>query len=119
MVCYNFCELTGLRIGISTSCPVSSDLQSLLTCLQCEAGFARDEMAKVKIKPQPAACSQAESFEETPLLMAVFTYIGYGVLILFGHIGDALRRWRFHKVPSSFERVPEVQSFELFHNLHV
>ena len=49
-----------------------------------------------------------ESFEETPLLIAVLTYIGYGVLIVFGHMRDCLRRWGWDKVPVAAEPVTEV-----------
>lgn len=31
-----------------------------------------------------------ESFEVYPLIEAVFTYLSYGVLLLFGHISDFL-----------------------------
>ena len=34
-----------------------------------------------------------ESFQEPPLIEAVFTYIGYGLLIIMGHISDFLRRF--------------------------
>lgn len=34
-----------------------------------------------------------ESFQEPPLLEAVFTYISYGLLIIMGHISDFLRRF--------------------------
>jgi len=64
-----------------------------------------EEMEKVKLKPQRI---QEESFEETPLLIAVLTYIGYGVLILFGHIRDMLGRWGIKKGPT-IEPVLEVQ----------
>ena len=39
-------------------------------------------------------CSSEEAkqlFEETPLLVAVITYIGYGVLVCFGYFRDLLR----------------------------
>ena len=80
----------------------------------CETGTTREEKEKLKMKPRPA-CSLGESFEETPLLIAVLTYIGYGVLILFGHIRDALRRWGCEKVPTIAEPMSEVQRvFNLF-----
>lgn len=34
-----------------------------------------------------------ESFQEPPLLQAVFTYISYGLLIIMGYISDFLRRF--------------------------
>ena len=33
-----------------------------------------------------------ESFPEPPLMKAVFTHLGYGIMILLGHILDFLRR---------------------------
>ena len=52
-----------------------------------------------------------ESFEETPLWIAVLTYLGYGILILFGHFRDLLRKWNVEKVPMSAEPVKPVSSF--------
>jgi len=51
-----------------------------------------------------------ESFEETPLLIAVLTYIGYGILIVFGHMRDWLRQWGWEKVPVAAEPVSEVKA---------
>ena len=34
-----------------------------------------------------------ETFEETPLWPAILTYLGYAIVILFGHLGDLLRHW--------------------------
>lgn len=61
-----------------------------------------------------------ESFEETPLLIAILTYLGYGILIIFGHVRDFLRKWQIEKVPVSAEPslegwVPLYQSFESFY----
>jgi len=49
-----------------------------------------------------------ESFEETPLLIAILTYLGYGILIIFGHVRDFLRKWQIEKVPVSAEPSLEV-----------
>jgi len=65
-------------------------------------------MRKGKRK-QPQDYGQFESFEETPLLVAVVTYIGYAILIVFGHLRDTLRNWGFEKVPPAAEPVSEVQ----------
>jgi len=72
------------------------------------AGHTAERMGTVRAKQMPS-CGQFESFEETPLLIAVLTYIGYGVLIVFGHLRDGLRRWGCEKVPTSAEPVSEVQ----------
>lgn len=79
-------------------------------------------------KENEAICAQSgrttrknfESFEETPLLIAILTYLGYGILIIFGHVRDFLRKWQFEKVPISAEPnlegwVPLYQSFESFY----
>ena len=49
-----------------------------------------------------------EFFEETPLIIAVLTYIGYGVLIVVGHLRDFMRNWNIEKVPTAAEPVKEV-----------
>lgn len=49
-----------------------------------------------------------ETFEETPLSVAIWTYLGYGIIILFGHFRDLLRRWGIEKVPLSAEKLKEV-----------
>ncbi|ESO03112.1 hypothetical protein HELRODRAFT_80970, partial [Helobdella robusta] len=62
-----------------------------------------------------------ESFEETPLLVAILTYIGYAILIIFGHARDFLRKWNLEPVPRAQEPKPEkgwvplYQSFESFY----
>ncbi|XP_046877129.1 serine palmitoyltransferase 2b [Hypomesus transpacificus] len=62
-----------------------------------------------------------ESFEETPLLVAVLTYVGYGILTVFGYLRDFLRGWRIesHHVAQEREEqkdfVPLYQDFENFY----
>ncbi|XP_076874265.1 serine palmitoyltransferase 2b isoform X2 [Brachyhypopomus gauderio] len=62
-----------------------------------------------------------ESFEETPLLVAVLTYMGYGILTLFGYLRDFLRHWKIEKCRVASERekhkdfVPLYQDFENFY----
>jgi len=53
-------------------------------------------------------CRQFELFEETPLIVAVLTYLGYTVLLIFGHVRDFLRNWNIEKVPTAAEPVEEV-----------
>ena len=43
-------------------------------------------------------------FEETPLLVAVITYIGYGVLVIFGYFRDFLRLYKFEKTKAAKEK---------------
>ncbi|KAM9354457.1 serine palmitoyltransferase 2b [Pholidichthys leucotaenia] len=62
-----------------------------------------------------------ESFEETPLLVAVLTYLGYGILTIFGYLRDFLRHWNIEKCHVAREReeqkdfVPLYQDFENFY----
>jgi len=53
-------------------------------------------------------CRYFELFEETPLIIAVLTYLGYAVLIVVGHIRDFMRNWNIEKVPMAAEPVKEV-----------
>lgn len=45
-----------------------------------------------------------EHFEETPLLVAVLTYMGYGILTIFGYLRDFLRHWNIEKCHVARER---------------
>eukprot|EP00075_Anas_platyrhynchos_P024494 XP_027313747.1 serine palmitoyltransferase 2 isoform X1 [Anas platyrhynchos] len=62
-----------------------------------------------------------EAFEETPMLVAVLTYVGYGVLTLFGYLRDFMRQWKIEKCQNAIEReeqkdfVPLYQDFENFY----
>ena len=38
-----------------------------------------------------------ESFEETPLFVAITTYLGYALLVIVGHIRDFLRFYSIEK----------------------
>ncbi|KAF4083696.1 hypothetical protein AMELA_G00119660 [Ameiurus melas] len=63
-----------------------------------------------------------ESYEETPMLVAVLTYMSYGILTIFGYLRDFLRQWRIEKCHIAREReeqkdfVPLYQDFENFYN---
>lgn len=59
-------------------------------------------------------------FEETPLLVAVITYIGYGVLVVFGYMRDFMRYYAFEKNNAAKDKgregfVPLYASFEAFY----
>uniref|UniRef100_A0A8D1VG39 serine C-palmitoyltransferase n=1 Tax=Sus scrofa TaxID=9823 RepID=A0A8D1VG39_PIG len=62
-----------------------------------------------------------ESFEEAPLHAMVFTYLGYGIVTLFGYLRDFLRNWGIEKCNAAVEReeqkdfVPLYQNFENFY----
>uniref|UniRef100_A0A8C6V185 Serine palmitoyltransferase, long chain base subunit 2a n=1 Tax=Neogobius melanostomus TaxID=47308 RepID=A0A8C6V185_9GOBI len=66
-----------------------------------------------------------ESFEETPMLVAVLTYMGYAILTIFGHLRDFLRHWKIEKCHITAEReeqkdfVPLYQEFENFYTWNV
>ncbi|KAJ8308767.1 hypothetical protein KUTeg_013641 [Tegillarca granosa] len=61
-----------------------------------------------------------ESFEQTPIIVAIWTYLGYGVLVVIGHIRDLLRTMGLEKIKSITEPklqgfVPLYQSWESFY----
>ncbi|XP_075879590.1 serine palmitoyltransferase 2-like [Nelusetta ayraudi] len=62
-----------------------------------------------------------ESFEETPMLVAVLTYMGYGILTVFGYFRDFLRHWKIERCHIAREKedqqgfVPLYQDFENFY----
>ncbi|XP_068088578.1 serine palmitoyltransferase 3-like isoform X2 [Hyperolius riggenbachi] len=62
-----------------------------------------------------------ETFEEAPLYVAVLTYIGFGVITLFGYLRDFMRAWGLEKCHMAEEReeqkdfVPLYQDFENFY----
>ena len=62
-------------------------------------------MPPKKLQPD---MKHSESFEETPLLVAVITYISYGILIIFGHIRELLRKCNIERVPFASEYLAEV-----------
>lgn len=45
-----------------------------------------------------------ESFEETPMLVAVLTYLGYGILTIFGYLRDFMREWNIEDCHNARER---------------
>ncbi|XP_043912170.1 serine palmitoyltransferase 3 [Protopterus annectens] len=62
-----------------------------------------------------------ESFEQAPLYIAVLTYMGYGIVTLFGYLRDFMRTWGLEKCRAAVERleqtdfVPLYQDFENFY----
>ncbi|XP_050981863.1 serine palmitoyltransferase 3 [Labeo rohita] len=62
-----------------------------------------------------------DSFEEAPMYVAVLTYMGYGIVILFGYFRDFLRAVGLEKCHQAREReeqkdfVPLYQDFENFY----
>ena len=47
---------------------------------------------------------QDANFEETPLIVAVITYIGYGILVVFGYLRDFLRYRGLEKTKAAKEK---------------
>ncbi|KAI7804454.1 serine palmitoyltransferase 2 [Triplophysa rosa] len=66
-----------------------------------------------------------ESFEETPMLVAVLTYMGYGILTIFGYLRDFMREWKIENCHNAREReeqkdfVPLYQDFENFYTRNI
>jgi serine palmitoyltransferase len=61
--------------------------------------------------------SSQESFEEAPLWAAIVTYIGYGILNIFGWIRDFLRAIGLEKNTGAKDSNPPV-NFALFLNIY-
>ncbi|XP_062257451.1 serine palmitoyltransferase 3 [Platichthys flesus] len=63
-----------------------------------------------------------EPFEQAPMYVAVMTYLGFGIVTLFGYFRDFLRAVGLEKCNSALEReeqrdfVPLYQDFENFYN---
>ena len=55
-----------------------------------------------------------ERFEETPLYIAVLTYLGYAILIVVGHLRDLLRKWQIERLPIASEPLKPV-SINIFY----
>ncbi|XP_075720646.1 serine palmitoyltransferase 3-like isoform X2 [Rhinoderma darwinii] len=66
-----------------------------------------------------------ESFKEAPLYIPVLTYLGYGILILFGYLRDFMRRWGLEQCHMAEEKeeqtdfVPLYQDFENFYTRNI
>ncbi|XP_049446092.1 serine palmitoyltransferase 2b [Epinephelus fuscoguttatus] len=81
----------------------------------------RDKNQNVTHNPSLYKKPFVESFEETPLLVAVLTYMGYGILTVFGYLRDFLRHWSIEKCHVAREKeeqkdfVPLYQDFENFY----
>jgi len=61
----------------------------------------------VEEKPSPRIPPRHELFEETPLLVAVITYIGYGVLVVIGYFRDFLRKYGLEETRLAKEKFRE------------
>ncbi|XP_066533822.1 serine palmitoyltransferase 2b [Hoplias malabaricus] len=90
-------------------------------CLFQQQKSLQTENYNVGLSPSLYNKPFVESFEETPLLVAVLTYMGYGILTLFGYLRDFFRYWNLEKCHMAKERyeqkdfVPLYQDFENFY----
>ncbi|XP_028513862.1 serine palmitoyltransferase 2 [Exaiptasia diaphana] len=87
-----------------------------------ENGYMTSESDAVK----PKSVEFHEEFEETPLMVAVLTYIGYFVLVVFGYLRDFMRNYGIEKSKTGKELgnegfVPLYADFESFYtrNLYI
>ncbi|XP_061084069.1 serine palmitoyltransferase 3 [Conger conger] len=77
--------------------------------------------SSVDPRAQDPAPRDRESFEQAPLHVAVFTYLGFGIVTLFGYLRDFLRAIGLEKCHVAQEReeqkdfVPLYQDFENFY----
>ncbi|MBN3312944.1 SPTC2 palmitoyltransferase, partial [Atractosteus spatula] len=84
-------------------------------------GYSEDKVHHVACNGGLYKRPFSESFEETPMLVAVLTYMGYGILTLFGYLRDFMREWKIEKCHIAREReeqkdfVPLYQDFENFY----
>lgn len=53
------------------------------------------------------------------MLVAVLTYVGYGVLTLFGYLRDFLRQWKIEKCHNATERDEQKVMFSFRGNVAV
>uniref|UniRef100_A0AAQ4P0Y5 Aminotransferase class I/classII large domain-containing protein n=1 Tax=Gasterosteus aculeatus aculeatus TaxID=481459 RepID=A0AAQ4P0Y5_GASAC len=94
---------------------------------RCPPGEGEEQEADAEEEVPAAPRPFAESFEETPMLVAVLTYMGYGVLTVFGYLRDFLRHWKIERCHIGREKeeqtgfVPLYQDFENFYtrNLYI
>lgn len=75
---------------------------------------------KIEKPKETAEPVKQQLFEETPLIVAVITYIGYGVLVVFGYFRDCLRRFKIEATKAAKEKgrngfVPLYSDFEAFY----
>ena len=72
-----------------------------------ENGYIPTKDGKVK----KDAVEFHEEFEETPLMVAVLTYIGYFVLVVFGYLRDFMRNYGIEKSKTGKEYANEVSTY--------
>jgi len=85
-----------------------------------QAKYKLDTEEKPSLKYPNEKPKKQQLFEETPLVVAVITYIGYGVLVVFGYIRDMMRLYKFERTKGAKEAgrkgfVPLYSDFESFY----
>lgn len=63
-----------------------------------------EEFHRNGVKNKTSGAKRTEDFEQTPLWIAVMTYIAYAILILFGYVRDFMRFYGLEKSRASKER---------------
>jgi hypothetical protein len=114
VICYNYWRLyynlarydieleLVFRLSVEMNCNCNCADLPLCVSLQSDKTFNGNLMASMK------SMKNMEFFEETPLYIAVLTYIGYGILIIFGHFRDFMRKWNLEKVTVASEYLTSV-----------
>jgi serine palmitoyltransferase len=74
-----------------------------------ENGFITNSNGEVKKE----SVKFHEEFEETPIIVAVLTYIGYFVLVVFGYLRDFMRNYGIEKSKTGKEYGNEVSIYLL------
>ena len=101
----------GMRFPIDVN-----DLKSDKASLSEKNGHTTQRAA---LNDKPCAVKFEESFEETPLLVAVITYIGYGILVCFGYFRDLLRYYGLEKTKAAKEKKNEVYVHSKLEYYHI
>lgn len=100
----------------------NKSINDIENCLFGKNGIShvQPDAKPVLKKADVAQPVKQQLFEETPLLVAVVTYIGYGVLVVFGYFRDLLRKYKFEATKTAKEKgrkgfVPLYADFEAFY----
>ena len=84
-----------------------------------KSGLNNNREQKPARKSSSNTPKKQQLFEETPLLVAVITYIGYGVLVIFGYFRDFLRLYKFEKTKAAKEKGRKVKPFFFYYLIFV
>ncbi|KAA0718145.1 Serine palmitoyltransferase 3 [Triplophysa tibetana] len=110
----------------ANTAPVAQRIGKLCGCGGEQRGGLRVRVGEVhtngKVNGFHRSCDRGEdSFEEAPMYVAVLTYMGFGIVTLFGYFRDLLRAVGLEKCNLAQEReeqkdfVPLYQDFENFY----